>query len=66
MLSKFLLTRLLRQQKPRLRRLKKLWLRLLRNKPNMKKLWWNDWTRFVRLWAVDVSKDQSGNPKRKV
>jgi hypothetical protein len=35
---KFLLTRLLRQQKPRLRKLKKLWLRLLRNKPNVKKL----------------------------
>jgi hypothetical protein len=37
-LPEFLLTRLLRQQKLGLRRLKKLWLRLLRNKPNRNKL----------------------------
>jgi hypothetical protein len=54
-LPRFLLRRLLRQQKPRLRRLKKLWLRLIRNKPNVNKLWWSDLTRFACPLAVSAS-----------
>jgi hypothetical protein len=44
-----------KEAEPRLRRLKKLWLRLIRNKPSRNKLWLSDLTRFPHLLAVSPS-----------